>query len=119
VLALRQKNKPAYILPRFNDSVFVDLLQKYKIRSTAVVPPILLSIVKYPESVFKSLRTIFFGGSNLAPGVVEQMYTKLHPSAIVNQVFGMTELGICILWNRKERDLTNSIGQPLPGYKVR
>ncbi|TVY87821.1 Acyl-CoA ligase [Lachnellula willkommii] len=119
VLALRQKNKPTYILSRFNDSVFVDLLQKYEIRSAAVIPPILISIVKYPEPVFKSLRTIFFGGSNLALGVVEEMYTKLHPSAIVHQVFGMTELGICIVWNRKERDLTNSIGQPLPGYKLR
>jgi len=106
-------------LPRFNEPVFVNAIQKFGIRSTVVVPPIVLAMSKHPETAFRTLRTLFFGGTTLPSGVVDHMYAKLPASAVARQVYGMTELGVCIVWTRKERDLTGSIGQPLPGYKLR
>jgi acyl-coenzyme A synthetase/AMP-(fatty) acid ligase len=108
-----------YTLPRFEEAPFLHAVETFKIARTMAVPPILLALSKHPASRLESLRQIFVGGSPLPLGVQEQMYTKLSPKARITIVYGMTEAGWGGFWRKKEKDLTGSIGQVLPGSKMR
>jgi len=94
-------------------------VETFKIARTMAVPPILLALSKYPAARLQSLREIFVGGSPLPLGVQEEMYTKLSPQARISIVYGMTEAGWGAFWRRKKKDATGSIGQVLPGSKMR
>jgi acyl-coenzyme A synthetase/AMP-(fatty) acid ligase len=114
-----RNNISMYTLPRFEEGPFVKALETLKITRTLAVPPILLALAKYPESRLASLRRILVGGSPLPLGVQEDMYAKLSPAARIIQVYGMTETGWATIWRKKKKDVTGSIGQTLPGSKMR
>lgn len=119
VLPLRQQNKTIYILPRFSECAFIDAILKFEITSVAIVPPIFIALSKYPESKFKSIAKIVVGGCSLPCSVQEQLYALLSPEATIIQIYGMTEVGWATAGSRVQRDMTGSIGQPLPGLKLR
>jgi acyl-coenzyme A synthetase/AMP-(fatty) acid ligase len=67
----------------------------------------------------KSLRRIFVGGSCATDGMQQQLYAKLSPNARIAQVYGMTEAGWATIWQNREKDITGSVGRPLPGSQLR
>ncbi|KAE9379826.1 acetyl-CoA synthetase-like protein [Stipitochalara longipes BDJ] len=114
-----RSNMTIYTLPRFEETSFVKAVETFKITRTMAVPPILLALSKYPASRLESLRQIFVGGSPLPLGVQQEMYAKLSPQSRITIVYGMTEAGWGAFWRNKKKDITGSIGQVLPGSKMR
>ncbi|KAH8684849.1 hypothetical protein BGZ60DRAFT_524048 [Tricladium varicosporioides] len=111
--------QPIYILPRFEESSFINALTRFNITNTVAVPPILLALTKYSTKELRTLMKIFVGGSPLPLGVEEQLYQSLSQKARIVQVYGMTEVGWAVSWMKKQRNMTGSIGQALPGIKLR
>lgn len=115
-----RKGAPCYIMPRFEENGFLDALEKFRITQTVVVPPILMALSKCEDtSKLKSLRRIFVGGSCATDGMQQQLYAKLSPNARIAQVYGMTEAGWATMWQNREKDITGSVGRPLPGSQLR
>jgi long-subunit acyl-CoA synthetase (AMP-forming) len=112
--------QPSYIMARYDEEGFLAALQQFKITEVIIVPPILMALSKCSDiEPLQSIRRIFVGGSSATDGMQQQFYTKLHPEAKIRQVYGMTEAGWITTWQKPERDLTGSVGQPLPGNVLR
>ncbi|KUJ23636.1 acetyl-CoA synthetase-like protein [Mollisia scopiformis] len=110
---------PAYIMPRFDEGAFVRALGEFNVTQTIVVPPILMALTKRSSSELVSLRKIFVGGSVATYGMQQQLYSKLSPEAKIVQVYGMTEVGWATAWTKGAKDETGSVGQALPGARIR
>jgi long-subunit acyl-CoA synthetase (AMP-forming) len=108
-----------YTLPRFDENSFMNAIKTFKITRTIAVPPILLTLSKYPASRPHSLQQVLVGGSPFPLGIQEQMYSKLLPQVRITIGDGMTEDGSGAFWKEKQKDTTGSIGQVLPGSKTR
>ena len=115
-----RKGTPTYIMPRFEERIFVDALEKYHITQTAVVPPIMMVLSNCADAwKLNSLRRIFVAGSCATDGMQQQLYAKISKEARIEQVYGMTEAGWATNWQHAQKDATGSIGQPLPGVELR
>jgi acyl-coenzyme A synthetase/AMP-(fatty) acid ligase len=114
-----RNNVVIYTLPRFEENSFLEAIETFKITRTIAVPPILLSLSKYPASRLESLEEILVGGSPLPLDVQKQMYEKLSPQARITTVYGMAEAGSAAFWKEKQKDTTGSVGQGLPGSNMR
>jgi acyl-coenzyme A synthetase/AMP-(fatty) acid ligase len=107
-------------MPRFEENGFLEALVKFRITQTVVVPPILMALSKCQDtSKLESLRRVFVGGSCATDGMQQQLYAKLSPNARIAQVYGMTEAGWATMWQSKLKDMSGSVGQPLPGSEMR
>jgi acyl-coenzyme A synthetase/AMP-(fatty) acid ligase len=107
-------------MPRFEEKGFLDALARFQITQTIVVPPIMMALSKCEDpSLLRSLRRIFVGGSCATDGMQQQLYTKLSSKAKIEQVYGMTEAGWATMWQDRGKDMTGSVGRPLPGGEVR
>jgi acyl-CoA synthetase (AMP-forming)/AMP-acid ligase II len=115
-----RKGTPTYIMPRFEAQGFLDALQKFKITHVLLVPPLLMTLAHCSESSqLASLRRIYVGGSSATDGMQQQLYTKLPPTARIEQVYGMTETGWATTWHDQKQESTGSVGRPLPGTELR
>jgi acyl-coenzyme A synthetase/AMP-(fatty) acid ligase len=114
-----RNNMTIYTLPRFDENSFMNAIETFKITRTIAVPPILLTLSKYPASRPQSLQQVLVGGSPFPLGIQEQMYSKLLPQARITIGDGMTEDGSGVFWKEKRKDTTGNIGQLLPGSKTR
>lgn len=114
-----RNNMTIYTLPRFDENSFMNAIETFKITRTIAVPPILLTLSKYPASRPQSLQQVLVGGSPFPLGIQEQMYSKLLPQARITIGDGMTEDGSGAFWKEKRKDTTGNIGQLLPGSKTR
>ncbi|KAL2069334.1 hypothetical protein VTL71DRAFT_15672 [Oculimacula yallundae] len=110
---------PAYIMPRFEEEVFVSSIEKFGITHTIVVPPIMMTLSKHDKRELNSLRTVFVGGSCASDGMQTQLYTALNKQARVVQVYGMTETGWATCWSKQEKDSSGSVGQAIDGTRIR
>jgi acyl-coenzyme A synthetase/AMP-(fatty) acid ligase len=107
-------------MPRFEETGFLDALEKFRVTQTIVVPPILMALSKCKDTnKLKSLRRIFVGGSCATDGMQQQLYAKLSSKARITQVYGMTEAGWATMWQHRNTDMTGSVGQPVPGSRLR
>lgn len=79
-------------LPRFDLEQFLELLQRYRITTAFLVPPILLALAKHPlvdQYDLSSLRYINSGAAPLPEPVARQCADRL--KVTVRQGYGMTE----------------------------
>jgi len=106
-------------MPRFEKNCFLNALDAFPITHTAIVPPIMMVLSKASKEKLKSLRRIFVAGSCATDGMQQQLYSKLSPEARIVQVYGMTEVGWATCWSKSDRDMSGSVGQPLPAVKLR
>jgi acyl-coenzyme A synthetase/AMP-(fatty) acid ligase len=106
-------------MPRFEEKGFISAITSFHITQTITVPPILMTLSKYSNSELNSLRRVFVGGSCATDGMQKQLYNKLHPDATITQVYGMTEIGWATAWMKIEKDISGSVGEALPGTRIR
>lgn len=78
-----------------------------------------MALSKCSEVGLESLRRIYVGGSCATDGMQQQLYSKLHKEAMIVQVYGMTEVGWATAWAKTENDTSGSVGQAVPGTKLR
>lgn len=117
-----RQGAPTYIMRRYDETEFIRAIEKYRITETYLAPPLLLAIPRSPladRKTMQSLRQIWFGGAAVSYDNRLPFYSLLHPDAIINPVWGMTETG----WNTTvrwpERQTDSSVGVPLQGYQIR
>lgn len=121
ILPLREGHK-IYIMKRYNPEAFLAAIKAYRPTETTMVNPIvfkLLEICKNDRESLRSLRFISTGGVRLSLPVQNRLREILHPSAIVRQIYGMTEIGWATALKYPEQDYTGTVGRLLPNYKAR
>ena len=88
-----------YVMPKFDFIKFMDAIQKHRITTIGLVPPIIVAMVKHPEVSkgrwkLSSLREITCGAAPLSGETcvaIEGIIRKQGGNASVRQGWGMTE----------------------------
>lgn len=82
------------VLPKFEIQSYLKSIEKYKINTLYIVPPIVIAMVKNNQVLSKidlsSVKTIFTGAAPLGPETVERLQ-KQYPNWVVRQGYGLTE----------------------------
>jgi fatty-acyl-CoA synthase len=113
----------AVMLADFKPELFLSMVQRYRVTSTALVPTMIHRIVELGKEVIgkydlSSLKAIFSGGAPLSgPLAIEAM--DLLGDKIWN-FYGATETGSVTLASPSDlRASPGTIGRPLPGVDIR
>ncbi|XP_057787558.1 4-coumarate--CoA ligase CCL1-like [Salvia miltiorrhiza] len=84
------------IMPKFEISELMELIEKYRVTIAPFVPPILLAIAKSPAAAkfdFSSVRRVVCGAAPMDRELELALKAKL-PNAVIGQGYGMTEAGV-------------------------
>lgn len=113
-----------YVLPRFDIEQFARSIYIYRITETYMVPAMVQALNKSHNldlsGFFRSLRYIGTAGAPLDSGAAQRLQAKLHPKALVAQLWGMTEVGIAFQRRYESRDDdVASIGRLLSNYEIK
>ncbi|KAL5380277.1 hypothetical protein DPSP01_007852 [Paraphaeosphaeria sporulosa] len=113
---------PTYILRRYDETEFINSIERHEITETWLPPPPILSIAKSQlatKTALQSIRQIWHGGAPLSHNDQLPLQASLHPEARISPVWGMTEVGwiTTVTWPSKRSD--DSVGKPLEGFRVR
>lgn len=111
-----------YIMKRFDLNKYIDYTRQYRITETAMVPPIVISLLGSPlirHGHLSSLRYIWCAGAPLDASIQRQLIDALNPSAKVSQVWGMSEIGWITSFLYPEGDDTGSVGRLLPNMEAK
>ncbi|CAI0421510.1 unnamed protein product, partial [Linum tenue] len=83
------------IMPKFDVGALLELIQRYRITIAPMVPPVVLSIAKSPDTEkydLSSIRMLKSGAAPLGKELEDAVRTKF-PNARLGQGYGMTEAG--------------------------
>ena len=96
---------------------FVTAVSDYAVTDTAIVPPIVWSLMNIDKETahrLKSLQYILCAGAPLDAHVQSRLYNHLPKSAVVAQLWGTTETAWFSTFSRIEKDESGSVGRLLP-----
>lgn len=112
---------PVYVMPKFVYEDFLQYIQKYKITTLQLVPPVLVMMSKRPETAkydISSLRQILCGAAPLSSDLQNDIMKRFN--VIVVQGWGMTETTCAgIMMPGLSKDLTGCIGHLLPNTEAK
>ncbi|MCL7045889.1 hypothetical protein MKW94_022808 [Papaver nudicaule] len=83
------------LMPKFNKTILMELIQRYKVSVAPVVPPLARALAKNPlDGSFdlSSIRAVLSGAAPLEKEL-EDAFKSRFPRAIFGQAYGMTEAG--------------------------
>jgi fatty-acyl-CoA synthase len=113
----------AVIMEEFKPELFLELVDRHEVSTTALVPTMLHRVLSLGPSVLskydtRSLRAIFSGGAPLpGPLALEAMD---HFGDVLFNFYGATETGLVTLAKPADlRAAPGTIGKPIPGNEVR
>ncbi len=108
-------------MPRFELEQFLDLIQKHKITTAYLVPPLVLALAKHPvvdRYDLSTLDDIMSGAAPLPESVATTCATR--NNVIVRQAYGLTETSPATHINPKAREIkVASVGTALPNTEYR
>jgi fatty-acyl-CoA synthase len=113
----------AVMMDEFRPEPFLELVLRYGVTTTAVVPTMLHRILALPPETLaryrtSSLRTIFTGGAPL-PGPLGQEVMD-HFGDVLYNFYGATETGLVTLASPRDlREAPATIGPAVPGNDIR
>ena len=102
------------VLPRFDPSLALDLVQKHKITNLFVVPPALLALANFPDVEkydTSSLNMIMSGAAPLPQEVAKAATARLGTTVL--QGYGMTETSPVTNVNPRSRIKDATVGPPI------
>lgn len=115
--ALRQ-GAPSIVMRRFELEAFLANIGIFGVNEMGVVPPIAIAIImsglgaKYSLA---SLRSVSIGAAPLGKASQDRLRALLGENAVVNQVWGMTEMScVATMFHHPLDDTSGSIGHFLP-----
>ncbi|KAM9976817.1 hypothetical protein ACTFIR_010663 [Dictyostelium discoideum] len=94
VLMLKQGHR-VVILPKFEFVRFLELIQKYKVAISFIVPPVAIMFAKSPivdKLDLSSLRTLLSGAAPLSSEVEDLIKERFKGKIAIKQGYGATEL---------------------------
>ena len=108
-------------MPRFSNTQFINIVERFNITEVLLVPPMIVKFVTSPgpKNFLKHIRFVWCGGAPLDAAVVKKMYRLLAPDACIAQVYGMTEAGWISTSKWPERDDSGSVGKLLPNVEAK
>jgi acyl-CoA synthetase (AMP-forming)/AMP-acid ligase II len=122
-----RRNIPVYIMPSFDFIKMLTYVQKYRINSLTVVPPIVVALAKHPivkKFDLSSLEAIGCGAAPLSTEIMEEVEKLFPPNTLlVRQGWGMTELTCtCLSWDptrAEDRSAVSGVGELMPNARAR
>ncbi|KAI6356013.1 hypothetical protein MCOR25_008012 [Pyricularia grisea] len=109
-------------LPKFELTTFLGAIQKFKIATLFVVPPIIIQMVRNHEKLkqydLSSVHGVFSGAAPLGEETVGSL-NKIYPKWVVTQGYGMTETATAVSGTSEDDIYTRSSGSLLPGVKAK
>jgi acyl-CoA synthetase (AMP-forming)/AMP-acid ligase II len=111
-----------FTLPRFDPRTFCEVVEKYRITYTVLVPTMINLLTQFAEARqhdLRSLEVLGYGGSPMAPELVRRTRDLL-PHAKLVQVYGLSETGFLTGLQDQEHtdERLTSCGRPCPGVDV-
>ena len=106
-------------MPRFDLTQFLELIQKYRITRTNLVPPILVALAKHPlvdQYDLSSIVEFFSGAAPLSQELAAEVSQRLHGCSVV-QGYGLTETSpVTHVYNRSmsKVEKLGSVGPAVP-----
>ena len=104
----------------FDPAAFLELVQRHRVQSGAVVPSMLQMLLAQPLEDYdlSCLRQLVCGAAPLPLEAVHEIERRV-PGLEVREGYGCTESGAVISTTPPGRRKLGSVGPPLPGYEVR
>ncbi len=111
------------IMPRFDLELFLNMIQKYRVTKTYIVPPVALALASFKDLAkfdFSSLVSVTSAAAPLPVEVGERLQAAL-PHVIVKQGYGMTEASPVVTLSPldKSRVKIDSVGFPIPDTELK
>lgn len=111
---------PVHVMQKFVYADFLTYIDKYKVTTLQVVPPIIAMLSKRPETAgynLSSLRQIYCGAAPLSAELQNNVSKQF--KVVITQGWGMTESTcVGIILPGMENDQTGSIGYLLPNTQA-
>lgn len=118
--------QPSYVLPRFEPALFLEMVRRYNITETYVVPTMIhilnrsaLASTANVPGFLTSMRYIGVAGASIDTSSMRQFQDLLDPQATVGPIWGMTETGIAFINRFGENQVAESIGKPTQMFEAR
>ena len=119
------QGKQLVLLPKFEAGTWLDLVERYRVTQTFVVPTMLLRILDHPRFAttdLSSLRSLSYGAA-AAPVDLVRRAIEAFPGVDFSNTFGQTEtLGAYAALtpdDHRRGDKFGSVGRPLAGVELR
>lgn len=110
------------ILPKFDLDNYLNAIQKYKINTLLIVPPIIIAMVKNREKTKKfdlsSVNSIFTGAAPLGKETAEELSAQF-PAWKIRQGYGLTETCTVVCSSSPSDIWFGSSGCLIPGYEAK
>ncbi len=106
-------------MPRFDLVQFLELIQKYRITKTNLVPPVLVALAKHPlvdKYDLSSIVEFFSGAAPLSQELATEVSRRIHGCSVV-QGYGLTETSpVTHVYNRSmsKTEKLGSVGPAVP-----
>lgn len=110
------------VMPRFSVDAWCELVQKYRITYSYIVPPIVLHLAKHPAVSsydLSSLRMTQSGAAPLTRELIEQVFKRVNIR--IKQGYGLSETSPCLYqgsWGNWQVDI-GSCGTLLPNLEAK
>jgi len=121
VVGLHSPEPNVTVLMRwFDPERFLELVQKYALQISAVVPSMLQLLLAQPLEDYdlSSLRYLACGAAPLPREVVAELRRRL-PEVEIREGYGLTETSALVSTNPPGRIRLGSVGLPVPGVELR
>ncbi|KAF9413579.1 hypothetical protein BGZ76_005003, partial [Entomortierella beljakovae] len=109
------------IMPKFDLPTFLQIIQKYKVSNTFIVPPVALALAKHPIVLkydLSSLRHLYCGAAPLPKELCKSIEERL--GVYCRQGFGMTEASPLVACLRPgQRGPDGSVGSLVAGLQAK
>ncbi|KAF2074146.1 hypothetical protein CYY_004549 [Polysphondylium violaceum] len=105
------------VLPKFEPVKFLQLIERFKVSISFVVPPVALMFAKSPlidNYDLSSLRVLFSGAAPLSDNVEREIVNRFKGNITIKQGYGMTEASPATMVNPYGGERSGSVGLLLP-----
>jgi len=107
-------------MPQFEVKTFLEMIQKYRITTAYLVPPIVRTLATHPlvdRYDLSSLRHVQFGAAPLPEAIARACSERHH--CTVRQAYGLTETSSVTHLTPRDCPRMNTVGVALPNTEFR
>ncbi|KAB8346207.1 hypothetical protein FH972_023252 [Carpinus fangiana] len=118
------KGIPIYLMRKFEFEPMLANVQRFRITTLQLVPPVVVAMTKSPLTKKYDLSSVEDAGSGAAPlgSEVSNAFNSMWPKGVMNlkQGYGMTEVTCsCIGWNPNDKSYSFSVGEPNANCEIK
>ncbi|KIY01148.1 uncharacterized protein Z520_02700 [Fonsecaea multimorphosa CBS 102226] len=110
------------ILPKFSLPIYLQTIQKYKIKTLYIVPPVIIAMLQSKPMLdgvdLSSVTSIYTGAAPLGRETAEKIAVQ-YPMWKIRQAYGLTEIATCASSTPPSDVWLGSAGCLLPGFEAK